>query len=350
MEQNMQSGPAHTRTLVVQLEQASSSRWRAHGVILDLRKRGLVPMAGDLQTAGVIHHMRVEAEIDVEQRALTSLRAEQPSVAFEAAPGTGGECCRDPVSRIDGLSGSALDAGFAKRLGARIGGALGCSHVQTLALCVGSTAEMALTADRARFATPMRRPGERIFHRSLSIDGLAAGDGGLLLALQLADVHCAPSPADALPFERLARHYELRVNAHVDLDTLALRKLEAADRSADSASGSSAWRSRDADVVWLAGQGAMGGVARAVLTRLVDAEDAPLRDALLNLSPTVIQCVPAISERWRTRAGGPAGGNTPGMFASGGMLDSCYMWRRGGFLAQRVEAELKAYHAATKRS
>lgn len=146
----MQSGPAHTRTLVVHLEHAAPSCWRAQGVILDLRKRGLVPMAGDLQTAGVIHHMRVDAEIDVERRWLTSMRADQPSVAFEAAPGTGGECCRDPVSRIEALSGSALDADFAKRLGTRIGGPLGCSHVQTLALCVGSTALLALAADRAR--------------------------------------------------------------------------------------------------------------------------------------------------------------------------------------------------------
>jgi hypothetical protein len=350
MEQDMQSGPAHTRTLVVHLEQAAPSCWRAQGVILDLRKRGLVPMAGDLQTAGVIHHMRVDAEIDVERRWLTSMRADQPSVAFEAAPGTGGECCRDPVSRIEALSGSALDADFAKRLGTRIGGPLGCSHVQTLALCVGSTAELALAADRARHGLPARRAGERVFHRSLSIDGLAATDGSLVLALQLADVHCAPAPADALPFERLARHYELRVNAHVDLDTLTFRKVEAAERSAESGSGPSAWQSRDADVGWLAGQAAMGGVARAVLTRLVEPADAPLRDALLNLSPTVIQCVPAISERWRTRGGVTAGGSSPGMFASGGMVDSCYMWRRGGFLAQRVEAELRAYHAATKRS
>jgi hypothetical protein len=349
MEPSMQNGPVHTRTLTVRLEQAKPSRWRAQGAILDLRKRGLVPMAGDLQTAGVIHHMRVEAEIDAERRALTSMRAEQPSVAFEAAPGTGGECCRDPVSRIEAMSGSALDADFAKRLGARIGGPLGCSHVQTLALCVGSTAELALALDRAHHGSPARRPGERIFQRSLSIDGLAAPDGSLELALQLADVLCAPSPADALPFDRLARHYELRVNAHIDLDSLMFRKVDAAERSAESASGPSGWHERGADVGWLAGQGAMGGVARAVLARIGDPADAPLRDALLNLSPTVIQCVPAISEHWRARAGSAAGAGSPGMFASGGMVDSCYMWRRGGFLAQRVDAELKAYHAATKR-
>jgi hypothetical protein len=89
----------------------------------------------------------------------------------------------------------------------------------------------------------------------------------------------------------------------------------------------------------------MGGVARAVIERFGDAPaDAPLRDALLNLSPTVVQCIPAIAERWNVAERLP-GISRPGMMASGGMLDSCYMWRRGGFLAQRIETELETFRA-----
>jgi hypothetical protein len=330
---------------MVRIEQADAPGWRAHAVILDLRKRGLVPMAGDLQMAGVIHHMQVEAEIDSERGLLTQIRAEQPRVAFEASPGTGGECCRDPVSRLEALSGSALDDDFAKRLGAHFGGPRGCSHVLTLALCVGSTAGLALAAERARSGAPPRRPGERIFQRSLSIDGLAAPDGSLELALQLADVHCAPAAADAEPFARLARHYELRIDATLDLDSMTLCRVGAAERSAESAFEVPAWRDRGGDVAWLAGQGAMGGIARAVLARMPGAADAPLREALLHLAPTVIQCVPALSERWRARTAA----RSPGMFASGGMLDSCYMWRRGGFLEQRIEAELRTFRENAER-
>jgi hypothetical protein len=340
------SGPVHTRMLTVRVEQRAPSGWSARGAILDLRKRGLVPMARDLQTAGVIHHMRVEAEIDVSRAQLVRIRAEQPSVAFEASPGTGGECCRDPVSRIESLAGTALDAGFARRLGAAVGGPRGCSHVQTLALCVGSTAGRALTADRELHGEARREAGTRIFQRSLSIDGLSARDGALDLELQLDDVHCAPAPPDADPFAKLARHDELRIHASVDLDTMTLRTLTAAERRTQPGRPEPRWRDRDADVAWLAGQGTMGGVARAVLSRLVDPSDAPLRDALLNLSPTVVQCIPGISERWRSRA--PA--DSPSMFASGGMVDSCYMWRRGGFLSQRIEAELRAFREAKPRA
>jgi len=81
---------------------------------------------------------------------------------------------------------------------------------------------------------------------------------------------------------------------------------------------------------------------RAVLARVVDPHDAPLRDALLSLSPTLVQCIPAISERWRSRTAA----GSPSLFASGGMLDSCYMWRRGGFLSQRIEAELRTFRAS----
>src|SRR5574342_819992 len=210
MEFEARGGPAHTRTLGVRVEHSEPGLWTARGVLLDLRKRGLVPMAGDLQTAGVIHHMRVEAAIDTRRARLTRVRAEQPSVAFEASPGTGGECCRDPVSRVESLEGSALDDRFASRLGAAIGGPLGCSHVLTLAQCVGSTALQALHVDRARYGEePPRAPGERVFQRSLSIDGIAAPEGSLELVLQLADVHCAPAAPDAEPFARLARHTEL---------------------------------------------------------------------------------------------------------------------------------------------
>ena len=169
--------PSHTRTLSIGICRDGADHVRAAGVIIDLRKRGLVPMAGDLQTSGVVHHMRVDARIDREGPSLETLAAEQPSVAFEASEGTGGECCRDPVRRIEALAGTALDANFAKRLGFAIGGPLGCSHVLTLAQLLGATARTALEADRTLFGPkPSRADGQRIFQRSLSI-GTSTGTG-----------------------------------------------------------------------------------------------------------------------------------------------------------------------------
>jgi hypothetical protein len=187
MEIQVAGSPAHTRSVIVTLGQAEPGHLAVHGEILDLRKRGLVPLAGDLQTAGVIHHMRIDGRIARQGPTLETLRADQPHVAFEAGPGTGGECCRDPVRRIEALEGTRLDDAYAKRLGAAIGGPRGCSHVLTLAQLLGSAVVTALETDAALHgAAPQRPDGQRLFARSLSIDGLESADGALALALQLA--------------------------------------------------------------------------------------------------------------------------------------------------------------------
>jgi hypothetical protein len=298
-------------------------------------------MAGDLQTAGVIHHMHVEATVARRGLALEAIRADQPRVAFEPAQGTGGECCRDPVRRIEALAGSPLDAEFAKRLGGAIGGPRGCSHVQTLAQLAGSSARTALEVDAELHGERVARaPGQRIFQRSLSLDGLEDGEHGLSLSLQLADVHFGEAAYADDPVARLARQREIRAHADVDLGRMAIRGIAAAERISDAGSFQSApWEPRD--VAFLEGHHALGGMARTLFAKLADAPaDRPLLDALLNLAPTVIQCIPALTDHWRrwreAAAGGGTGDGAPSMMAGGGMVDSCYMWRRDGYLHRRL--------------
>src|SRR5215475_5230299 len=121
--------PIHTRALGVTLAWRADGRLDARGQILDLRKRGFVPMVGDLRPSGLVHHMRVRAVIDPVARSLDEIEAEQPAVAFEIAPWTQGESCRDTIPGVRGLAPAPLDAAFAKRVGAAICGPRGCSHV-----------------------------------------------------------------------------------------------------------------------------------------------------------------------------------------------------------------------------
>lgn len=336
--------PSHTRTFSIGICHDGADHVRAGGVILDLRKRGLVPMAGDLQTSGVVHHMRVDARVAREGPSFETLTAEQPSVAFEASEGTGGECCRDPVRRIEALAGTALDADFAKRLGFAIGGPLGCSHVLTLAQLLGATARTALEADRTLFgAKASRADGQRIFQRSLSIDGLEDGDRGLSLSLQLADVHFTPVGQVEDPLERLAQQREIRIHAQIDLGAMTIREIGAGERLSAAADFDDAtWEPRD--LSFLEGHAALSGMARTLFAKLSDTPDErPLLDALLNLAPAVIQCIPALTthwKRWREAAKDSSGGS-PSMMAGGGMTDSCYMWRAGGAMSQRMSEVMK---------
>ena len=92
MELEAIGAPAHTRTLVVSLAKLADGRVLASGAIVDVRTRGLVPMASDLQTAGVIHDMRVRAEIALSPARVAAISVEQANVAFEPSLATGGEC------------------------------------------------------------------------------------------------------------------------------------------------------------------------------------------------------------------------------------------------------------------
>src|SRR5438128_1829131 len=83
--------PLHTRALSVVLAARADGKLDVHGAVLDLRKRGFVPVAGDLQGAGVIHDMRLAGTIDPASARLETLAAEQRSVAFEPSAVTGGE-------------------------------------------------------------------------------------------------------------------------------------------------------------------------------------------------------------------------------------------------------------------
>jgi len=343
MELETIGAPAHTRTLVVSLARIAPDRALASGAIVDVRKRGLVPMASDLQTAGVIHDMRVRAEIALSPARVAAVSVEQANVAFEPSLATGGECCRDPGPRIAALVDTPLDAGSTRRLGAALGGPLGCSHVLTLAQLLLSTAQTGLALERERHGDAARPDGQRIFHRSLTIDGVLGRDG-LHLALQQADVHFVPlvPRADTDPLERLAGRLEIRAIAEIDPDAMVLRSLRAAERESGRAAFYGAWRDRSAPLADLAGRSALAGMAAGLFARLgADAADRPLLDALLNLAPTLIQCVPAVMERWQSRPGAPR----PGMMGGGGMADSCYMWRTGGALHQRMVGDIAAIRA-----
>jgi hypothetical protein len=164
--------PLHTRALSITLAARADGKLDVHGAIVDLRKRGLVPVAGDLQGCGIVHDMRLAGVVEPSSAILESITAEQRSIAFEPCAATEGESCRDPVGRIAALAGSRLDASWSPRLGQEIGGPRGCSHLLTLGHVLGSTTARALERERALYPTPPQRyPGQRIWKRDLVIDG-----------------------------------------------------------------------------------------------------------------------------------------------------------------------------------
>jgi hypothetical protein len=318
--------PLHTRALSVTLSARDDGRVDVHGVILDLRKRGFVPVGGELQPSGIVHHMLLDAVVDPATACVESIAGAQPNVAFEATALTEGESCRDPVARVAALAGATMDEGWAKRLSAEIGGPRGCSHLLTLAQLAGATVAWALAQDRG---VEPRRPGERIYRRDVVIDGHERGPASVALALQLTDLHHAPAPPKAPSMQRFAGEHEVRGLAEIDLAKFALASTTLGERRRDATSLDTApWRDRADLAAPLAGLSLAGELSRELLARrAATVADRPAVDGLLMLAPALIQCVAALSDAWPGLA--VRGGWTVGM---GGRPDSCYMWRAGGAL------------------
>lgn len=318
--------PIHTRALSVTFRHRADGRLDAEGYLLDLRKRGVVPVAADLQGPGIVHHMQLAAIIDPATRRIDEIVARQPNVAFEASDVTAGESCRDPVSRIEALRETPLDADYARRLSAAIGGPRGCSHVLTLAQLLGATAHRALST-----ATPgERRSGERIFRRDVILDGHEPGERRFDIAIQLTEMQYAPAAGIAQPMSRFGAQLEMRALVQIDLATLSLGAAEMSERRRGFGEIADAeWRDRSDVAGRLVGDPAMHGSSAILLARLAEApaDDAPLYDALLMMPPTMIQCFATLSDAWLLSAR-----DADTFIGMGGIVDSCYMWRRGGAL------------------
>lgn len=325
MQLDVGGHPIHTRALATTVRQGDGGRWEVDAYVLDLRQRGFVPVGSELQGMGIIHHMELRATVDPASHEILAFEPSQPTVAFESGPETRGESCREPIGRLRALVGRRFDESFNGALRDTFGGALGCSHLLALAQFVAAaTAE----ASRIEVAPTARTIGQRIFRRDLIFDGHEIEEGRLAIAIQLADLGFGPTPAECLPMDRFASQYELRLR-------LVLEGWPALITSVD---GGQRRRERDgfAEAQWLTaetlrealvglnlGKGAASELARRL------ASDHPVRDALMMLSPALIQCRASFPDKWLNQVASNM--NHPGLI---GMADSCYMWRRDGALAK----------------
>lgn len=330
MHLDLRGHPLHTRALGVTLRQRSDGKLDFEGYILDLRKRGFVPVGADLQGSGIIHHMCLRGVIEPAALVLESIAAEQPTVAFEPSALTQGESCRDPIASIATLAGARFDADYGKRLTATIGGALGCSHLLTLAHLLGSTVPWALARDRELQGTaPSRRAGERVFRRDLIVDGAETGRRSLDVCVQLTDLHFAPAPALVPPMQRFAAELEVRMLLAIDRSTFTLAELTAGRRRRLVSDLEQArWEDLNDALRPLLGMPMLHGAIPELRRRWNDqAENRPVFDALLMIAPALIQCTAALSDAWPLQAR-----DSKSLVGMSGYPDSCYMWRRTGAL------------------
>jgi hypothetical protein len=340
MKLNVSGHPLHSRSLTVGTRHCEDGRHALTAAVVDLRKCCFVPVAGMLQPSGIIHHMTLEGVIDPARRVLEKLAGDQPTKAFEPAAITRGECCFDPVHRLEELSGETLDDRFVARLSQVFGKDRGCSHLLALAQLAASTAVTALDWDESQPAVHTdRRAGERVFHRAVEIDGFEReAERQMILSVQLTDLHFRAAPAIAFPMDHFGAETEVRVLARVELARgMTLSQLQVFERRRNyDEIETAAWRDRSEELSPLMGQSVMSGMSRRLLELLGGRrEDRPLLDALLSLAPGFIQCLASLSESW------PAAAKArPDLLGMQGRVGSCHMWREGGALHRVSQDEV----------
>ena len=329
--------PIHTRSLEVEVFQPEPGRALARGRIIDLRKFGFVPTGGDLQSAGVIHNMSLEVEVDVASRVALRVEPAQAVVPFEASERTGGESCRDSIHRLRELSGERLDDAFSKKISSVYGGPLGCSHLLSLTHLMSTSVTRALDWEQAaRGQRPAERePGERLFKRCIVLDGFEVLDGRFMdVTVQFGDVFSAPYEAVDVPLDRFARQHEVRLFGRVDMSNITFAALELRERErAGRPLSPDGWVDRDALALPFVGGPAIYGLARQIDEQVGGApERAAIRDTLRSFAPGMIQCMAAFAARMFEGdvTSGGALGEGPSILQLGGQADSCYIWREGG--------------------
>lgn len=185
MQLDVRGHPLHSRGQSITLVKRGDGKLDVFGELVDLRKRGFVPVCGHLQPAGIVHHMQLRGVVDPETLTLESLEAVMPTVAFEPSDTDNGESCRDPAPRLGALAGKKLDADFSRKLVSVFGGPNGCFHVLVLASVDLRTVKLSAVAaaERARTLTDLHTAEWR--DRSADVEkllglGLTTGVGSAL--------------------------------------------------------------------------------------------------------------------------------------------------------------------------
>ena len=317
--------PLHTRMISVRLTWGEGGCVTAHGRIFDLRKRGVVPLAGKLQGPGVVHDMAVRLQLDYPGLRIRSIEPSMSAFPFAPGPATRGEGCPDRLPDVQRLVGARLGDGYGPTLMETVGGPRGCFHIFTLLRLIGPTIEAVVEREQARrpssSATPT--PGSPLFARSVIIDGMKGEGIAIVLRGMLFDLHYPPG-ADALPLEEeLEASVEAAADVEVAVPSMAITSGSGrVRRSGSGVEALGSWESV-ATVEQLIGRSMMKGYTAQVQELFAGAADLlALQHLLFMLAPTLMQCFPSLAEELELRPRRAEGPHAA--------VNSCHMWRADG--------------------
>ena len=317
--------PLHTRMISLRVNWGEAGTLVAVARIFDLRKRGLVPLAGKLQGPGVVHDMAVRLQLEYPALRIRSIEPTMLAFPFAAGPGTRGESCADRLPDVQRLVGASLRDGYGATVVEQVGGPRGCFHIFTLLRLVGPSIEWAAAREHARRpeAGSMPAPGSPLFARSVIVDGMKPDGLGLVLRGTLFDLHYPPG-ADALPLEEeMDESFEATADVEIELPSMLIVGSSGRIRRAGAAIAAPGEWETVATAAELVGRTMFKGYTAQVQALFGDAsERQPLIHLLFMLAPTMLQCMPSLLEELNVKPRRAEGTHAA--------ADSCHMWRADG--------------------
>jgi hypothetical protein len=322
--------PLHTRFMTISAYAGKTGNLDIKGSLIDIRKCGVIPVGYFIQTPDIIHHMEIHATIDPVTKTVNKIEEKLLTFPVRQKKGALTESCVDALGALSHLSGSQLDKSFSKRVAQTIGGPKGCSHMMTLGQLLGSAMMQCFQFMENQEENMHWEEGERVFHRTLSLDGFERENGVVSICGQLTDLYFKPESSDGYLTDTFACQKEVRSKTDICLKKHELLKTELAERSRNlNTLESAAWKVRDDEVSDFAGKNFMSGLSAQFIRQFGgDLSDAPALDTLLNQLPVVVQCLGPLGDQLLMEFR-----DNPGRFGTGPSGDLCYIWREGGELA-----------------
>jgi len=322
--------PLHTRMISLRLVWGAPGAIIVEGRLFDLRKRGIMPLAGKLRGPGVVHDMAVRLELAYPSLEIRSIQPTMAAFPFAASRVTRGEGCPDRLPEVQRLVGASLRNGWGTELMNVLGGPRGCFHIFTLLRLLGPTAETVVDREQ------VRRPnhsgavaGSPMFARSIIMDGMMGTGLQIRLRGVLSDLHYRPD-ANALPLEEeMEESFEATAELETEMPAMAILAASGrVRRSGSDIDSLEAWETVP-HVGDLVGQLVVKGYTVQVQKVFAHTTGlGPMQHLLFMLAPTLQQCMPSMAEELEVRPRRAEGPHPA--------TDTCHMFRANGPLVEPV--------------
>jgi hypothetical protein len=136
----------HTRSIRIETYSVDEERVLVEGVLEDTRFQPIFTITKQRRNAGKVHGMVVRLLLGGMPTEILEAEADMPTVPMEV--------CRQAIESVKNLAGMPIVYGFSKAVKERLSGPVGCNHLTSLILTMGSAAVQGMAAHRGKTAPP----------------------------------------------------------------------------------------------------------------------------------------------------------------------------------------------------